>query len=224
MPLLLLIRHGENEFIKTGKMAGHIPDVHLNERGKQQAAELGETLKDVPFAAIYSSPLERAIETAEPIAQGRGLQIQVRQGLIESNVGEWQGSEMKNLRKLPEWKMVQNQPSRFRFPGGESFQEMQTRLVTEMEAIVKSHQPEDIVALVFHSDPIKLVVAYYLGMPLDNFQRISIDTASVTILYVSPVGVSLVKQNLRPPFKFPPPEKRPGKKSILQRILDMFAH
>lgn len=224
MPLLLLIRHGENDYVKTGKMAGYTPGVHLNERGKQQAAELGETLKDVPLAAIYSSPLERAIETAEPIAQGREPKIQIRQGLIESNVGEWQGQEMKHLRKLPEWKIVQNQPSRFRFPSGESFQEMQTRLITEVESIVKGHQPEDIVALVFHSDPIKLVIAYYLGMPLDNFQRISIDTASVTMLYVSPVGVNLVKQNLRPPFKFPLPEKRPGKQTLLQRILEMFAH
>src|SRR5512133_3224652 len=114
MPLLLLIRHGENDYVKTGKMAGYTPGVHLNERGQQQASELGETLKDVPLAAIYSSPLERAIETSEPIAQGRELQIQIRQGLIESNVGEWQGSEMKHLRKLPEWKIVQNQPSRFR--------------------------------------------------------------------------------------------------------------
>jgi probable phosphoglycerate mutase len=204
-------------------MAGQTPGVHLNERGQQQAAELGETLKDVPFAAIYSSPLERAIETAEPIAKARALEIQVRPGLIESFVGEWQGQEMKHLRKLPEWKIVQSQPSRFRFPGGESFQEMQTRLVTEVEAIVKSHQPEDIVALVFHSDPIKLVIAYYLGMPLDNFQRLTIDTASVSVIYVSPTGVNLVKQNLRPPFKFPLPEKRPGKPSLLQRILEMFS-
>jgi probable phosphomutase (TIGR03848 family) len=224
MPLLLLIRHGENDFVKTGKMAGHTPGVHLNERGQQQAAELGETLKDVPLAAIYSSPLERAIETAEPLQQGRELQIQIRPGLIESNIGEWQGLELKTARKFPEWKMVQEQPSRFRFPGGESFQEMQTRLISEIEKLVKLHQPEDIIALVFHSDPIKLVTAYYLGMPLDNFQRIVIDTASVTILYVSPGGVSLIKQNLRPPFKLPTPEKRPGKKSILQRILELFAH
>jgi len=224
MPLLLLIRHGENDFVKTGKMAGHTPGVHLNERGKQQAAELGETLKEVPLAGIYSSPLERAVETAEPIVQGRDIRIQIRPGLIESNIGDWQGSEIKNVRKLPEWQMVQSQPSRFRFPGGESFQEMQTRLVNEIETIAKAHGPEDIAAVVFHSDPIKLVVAYYLGMPLDNFQRISIDTASVTMLYVSPTGVSLVKQNLRPPFKLPAPEKRPGKKSVLQRILEMFAH
>jgi probable phosphoglycerate mutase len=224
MPLLLLIRHGENDFVKTGKMAGHTPGVHLNERGRQQAAELGETLKEVPLAAIYSSPLERALETAEPLRQGRALEIQVRRELIESDIGDWQGMELKQARKFPEWKLVQEQPSRFRFPGGESFQEMQTRLITEVEKIVKDHQPEDIVALVFHSDPIKLVVAYYLGMPLDNFQRIMIDTASVTLLYVSPHGVSLLKQNLRPPFKLPAPEKRPGKKTVLQRILELFAH
>ena len=68
MPLLLLIRHGENEYVKTGKMAGRLPGVHLNEKGQKQAQALGDALKDVPIKAIYSSPLERAIETATPIA------------------------------------------------------------------------------------------------------------------------------------------------------------
>ena len=220
MPLLLLIRHGENDFVKTGKMAGHTPGVHLNPRGQEQAAELGETLKNVPLAAIYSSPLERALETAEPIQRGREIQVQIRPGLIESYIGEWQGRAVAEVRKLPIWKMVQNQPSRFRFPGGESFQEMQTRVVNELEAIAAQHAAEEIVAVVFHADPIKLAVAYYLGMPLDNFQRIMIDTASVTFIHLAPEHVSLLKQNLRPPFKFPVPEPRAGKKSVLQRILE----
>jgi probable phosphoglycerate mutase len=126
--------------------------------------------------------------------------------LIESFIGDWQGMELKALRKLPEWKMVQQQPSRFRFPNGESFQEMQTRVVSEIEAIVKTHKPEDIISLVFHADPIKLVTAYYLGMPLDNFQRIGCDTASVTVFFMSPQGVALIKQNLRAPFSLPMPE------------------
>jgi probable phosphoglycerate mutase len=215
MPILLLIRHGENDFVKTGKLAGHTPGVHLNEKGQKQAAELAESLKQVPLAALYSSPLERAVETAEPIAKARGLETQIRPGLIESFIGDWQGMELKTLRKLPEWKMVQQQPSRFRFPNGESFQEMQTRLVSEIEAIVKTHKPEDIIGLVFHADPIKLVTAYYLGMPLDNFQRLGCDTASVTVFHVSPQGVALIKQNLRAPFALPIPE--PHKKKEKKR-------
>ncbi len=215
MPLLLLIRHGENDYVKTGRLAGHTPEVHLNERGQKQAAELGEALKDLPLAAIYSSPLERAIETAQPIAAKRGLEIQVRPNLIESKIGEWQGQELKALQKLPEWKIVQNAPSRFRFPGGESFAEMQTRLISEIESINRAHKEQDVVALVFHADPIKLVIAYYLGMPLDHFQRIGCDTASVSMLAMNNTGVMLVKQNLRPPFQIhlPEPQKKGGKKN-----------
>ncbi len=222
MPLLLLIRHGENDFVKTGRMAGHTPNVNLNERGQQQAAELAEALKDVPLAAIYSSPLERAVQTAEPIAAIRNLNINIRQGIIESYIGDWQGLELKKASKLPEWKLVQRSPSRFRFPNGESFQEMQTRVVSEIETIAASHQPHEIVALVFHADPIKLAIAYYLGMPLDNFQRIGIDTASVSVLHLGKEGVHLAKQNMRVPFKFPVPQGPPERKNFIEKLLSMF--
>ena len=81
MPLLLLIRHGENEFVKTGKLPGHLPGIHLNERGQKQAQALGEALKNVPIKAIYSSPLERAMETAAPIATSHKLEIFREPGL-----------------------------------------------------------------------------------------------------------------------------------------------
>ncbi len=211
MPLFLLIRHGENDYVKTGRLAGRTPGVHLNEHGKKQAADLGEALKDVPLASIYSSPLERAMETATPIAQARSLEIRQAPNLMDTDIGEWQGAELKKLSKLPEWKTVQQAPSRFRFPGGESFAEQQVRLVNEIEGIAKLHQPEDIVALVFHADPIKLVVDYYLGMPLDHFQRLSCSTGSVTILQLGRQGANLVKQNLTPPFKLDVPQP-PAKK------------
>jgi probable phosphomutase (TIGR03848 family) len=208
MPLLLLIRHGENEYVKKGVMAGQAAGVHLNEKGRAQAGELAEALKDVPIAAIYSSPLERAVETATPIAKARGVKTRIRRGLIETDIGAWQGMELKKVRKLPEWKLVQGAPSRFRFPDGESFTEQQVRVVTELEAICKAHKPEEVVACVFHADPIKLAVAFYLGMPLDHFQRIAVDTGSVTILFVTEHSAMLVKQNLKPPFKFPLPKKK----------------
>jgi probable phosphoglycerate mutase len=203
MPLLLLIRHGENEYVKTGKMAGRLPGVHLNERGQKQAQALGEALKDVPIKAIYSSPLERAMETAAPIASARKMQIIQENGLIESNIGKWQGKSIKALRLTKIWKIVQNTPSRFRFPDGESFPEMQTRIASALERIIeKYNKPQDIVVVVFHADPIKLAVSHFLGLPLDNFQRLSCDTGSLTAIYASESGSNLVKLNQHPPFEF----------------------
>jgi len=212
MPLLLLIRHGENDYVKTGKMAGHIPGVHLNERGQKQAQALGEALKDVPIKAIYSSPLERALETAEPIATSHHLEIIQETGLMDANVGKWQGKSLKVLRLTNAWKIVQHSPSRFQFPEGESFVDLQTRLVNVLEGIVRKHnKPKDIVAVVFHADPIKLVVSHFLGLPLDHFQRLSCDTGSLTAIYAGEMGANLLKLNQRPPFDFLQPDKKDNK-------------
>ena len=117
MPTLLLIRHGENDFVKQARLPGRLPGIHLNEHGQEQAAALAESLKNLPIRAIYASPLERAVETAEPLAQALGLPIQLRPGLLDTDVGEWQGLQFKKLRKLPLWKQVQQQPSRSALPG-----------------------------------------------------------------------------------------------------------
>ena len=204
MTLLLLIRHGENEYTKKGKLAGHLPNVHLNERGRQQAQALGEAFKDIPLAAIYSSPLERAQETAAPIAAARGLEVQTEAGLLETNVGKWQGRSLAALRLTKNWKVIQHAPSRAQFPEGETFYECQTRIIATLDAILKKHKSKDIVACVFHADPIKLAVAHYLGMPLDHFQRLGCDTGSVTALSISEMGAHLMKLNQRPPFDFLP--------------------
>jgi probable phosphomutase (TIGR03848 family) len=209
MPLLLLIRHGENDYTKVHKLAGRLPGVHLNQHGQKQAQALGEALKDVPLKAIYSSPLDRAMETAAPIASTRGLEIIPEPDLLEVDVGKWQGKSLKVLRLMKVWKIVQNSPSRFRFPEGESFPEMQTRITGALERIVKKHnKPQDIVAVVFHSDPIKLAVAHFLGMPLDHFQRLGCDTGSLTAMYINESGSNLVKLNERPPFEFLPKDKK----------------
>ncbi len=203
MPLLLLIRHGENDFVKTGKLPGQVAGIHLNERGQKQAEALGAALKDVPISAIYSSPLERAIETATPIANARKLQIIPEPELKDTDVGDWQGKSLKVLRHTNAWSIVQHAPSRFRFPGGESFVESQARYVRALERMIKAHnKPRDIIAVVFHADPIKLAVSHFLGLPLDHFQRLSCDTGSLTALYVSESGANLLKLNQRPPFDF----------------------
>src|ERR1041384_6184775 len=108
MPLLLLIRHGENDFVKTGKLPGQSAGIHLNERGQKQAQALSDALKEVPIKAIYASPLERALETAEPIAAPHNLQIIQEPNLKDADVGKWQGKSLKALRLTNAWKVVQH--------------------------------------------------------------------------------------------------------------------
>jgi probable phosphoglycerate mutase len=216
MPTLLLIRHGENDYTKKHRLAGHLPGVHLNERGQKQAQELAEALKDVPIKAIYSSPLERAVETATPIAIACGLEaraepgrsVQIEVGLIETNVGKWQGRSHAALRLTKRWKVIQHAPSRAQFPEGETFYECQSRVVAALDGLMRRHKPQDIIACVFHADPIKLAVAHYLGLPLDHFQRLSCETGSLTALHVGDSGAMLIKLNQRPPFNFWPQAKK----------------
>ena len=208
MPLLLLIRHGENDYVKSGKMAGRLPGIHLNEKGLKQAQALADTLKEIPLKAVYSSPLERAMETAKPIAESHKLKIVQEPDLMDTDIGKWQGRSWRVLGLTKVWRIVQNAPSRFRFPEGESFVEAQTRYVLAIERIIqKNNKPKDIVAVVFHADPIKLVVSHFLGMPLDHFQRLSCDTGSITVVNASETRANLVKMNQRPPFDFLPKKK-----------------
>jgi probable phosphomutase (TIGR03848 family) len=201
MTTILLIRHGETEFVKLGKMAGRTPGVHLNDKGKHEAQDLAACLKDAPITSIYSSPLERTLETARPLAKVLGVKIIKSGGLIETNIGDWNGMEIKKARKLPEWKLVQNTPSRFRFPNGESFIDAQTRQVKTLEEIIARHSGDTMIACFSHADPIRLVMAFYLGMSLDHFQRISCQTGSVSVLKISKQNALILGVNLRPPIK-----------------------
>jgi probable phosphoglycerate mutase len=208
MPLLLLIRHGENDYTKTNKLAGRLPKVHLNEQGQKQARALGEALKGVPISAVYSSPLERAMETAKPIAKSVGVKLKKEKGLLETDVGDWQGRSLKRLYLYKHWKVVQHAPSRAHFPNGESFYECQTRIVGTLDSILSQHKKKDIIACIFHADPIKLAVAHYLGLPLDQFQRLGCDTGSVSVLALGEMGAQLMKLNQRPPLDFLPRKKK----------------
>jgi probable phosphoglycerate mutase len=202
MPFLLLIRHGENDYTKMHKLAGRLPKVHLNAHGQKQAQALADSLTEVPIKAIYSSPLERAMETAGPIAKALGVKIQREKGLLETNVGDWQGKSLKRLYRQKHWKVVQRAPSRAHFPNGETFYECQNRVVSAIDGILSKHKEQDIVACVFHADPIKLAVAHYIGLPLDQFQKLGCETGSVTALAVGEMGALLIKLNQQPPFEF----------------------
>lgn len=209
MPLLLLIRHGENDFTRTGRLAGRMPGLSLNERGRKQAEELARALAHAPLTAIYASPLERAMQTAEPIGRALGLKVLPSPGLLEADVGEWQGKSVRRLALTKYWRVVQSAPSRARHPGGESFAETQVRVVSALDAICARHKDRAVIACVFHSDPIKLAVAHYIGLPLDHFQRLGCDTGSVTLLALGASSAHLIWLNRRPPFDFPgPPQKK----------------
>jgi probable phosphoglycerate mutase len=195
MPTLLLIRHGENDYVKQGKLAGRLPGVCLNETGRQQAQRLAELLSKAPLKAVYASPLERALETAAPLAQAHGLDVQVRPALVEIDIGGWTDQLLKALRRRREWKTVQLVPSRFRFPGGETFAECQQRMVNELEALCQQHTEKEIIACVSHADPIKLAVAYFLGLPLDHFQRLGVSPGSITALQLSENNAVLLALN-----------------------------
>jgi len=206
MPLILLIRHAENDHMKKDRLAGRLPGVHLNKDGRAHAQVTAEKLKDAPLKAIYSSPLERALETAEIIAQPHNLPVTVRPGLMETDCGDWQDKTVKSLRRLKIWRVVQSAPSRFRFPGGETFTETQLRICQEVEALCAQHDPKDVIACVSHADPIRLAVAFFVGLPLDLFQRLALSPASITALMIGETGSQLLTLNYDPAFTIAKPK------------------
>ena len=191
---MLLVRHGETP--TTGKLLpGRARGLHLSDTGRAQAeAVAGRLAALARIDALYASPLERTRETAKPIAKARGLDVVVDRGLIEVDVGDWTGEELKAVSKTPEWKAVRSYPSGFRFPGGESFPEMQERIVTTVERLRRAHPGGTIVA-VSHADPIKACVAHALGTHLDLFQRIVISPCSVTAIAYDDLGPTVLTVN-----------------------------
>lgn len=182
MTQILLVRHAVNDFVKTGKLAGWTPEVHLNDEGKAQADALGKRLADVPINQLYASPLERTMETAEAIRQYHpNLEIVQNAEIGEVRYGDWEGKAIAELTRRKMWQVVQEYPSRAYFPNGETMRGVQTRAVNEIERLVSLH-PRDLVVIVSHADLIKMVIAHFLGMHLDNFQRIVVSPASISTL------------------------------------------
>lgn len=192
--VVLLVRHAVTP--TTGvKLPGRAPGLHLSDDGRRQADAAASRLARLPkLAAVYASPLERARETALPIARARGLALRIERDLSELDIGEWTGLSIKRASRKPEWAIIQRHPSGFRFPGGESFLEMQTRMTAAVGRLVARH-PGEIVAAVSHADPIKAVVAQALGTPLDLFQRIVIAPASISAVVYRPEGPAILTVN-----------------------------
>ncbi len=192
--LVLLVRHGQTP--TTGDvLPGRAPGLHLATEGVEQARRVAERVAGLGrVEAVYASPMERAVETAAPIARACGLRVRKNPGLIECDFGRWTGRKLKTLSKRKEWTTVQRHPSGFRFPGGESFAEMQARALDAVSAITTRHPGQAVVA-VSHADVIKAVAAAAAGTPLDMFQRIVISPCSVTAIAYHPAGPVLLTVN-----------------------------
>jgi len=178
----LLVRHGRTP--TTGSvLPGRTPGLRLSEEGRDQARKVAARLAELrkPPEAVYCSPLERTVETARPSATSLGIGVRVDKGLLECDFGEWTGAELKRLRRKREWHQTQTMPSAFRFPGGESFAEMQNRITTTLDKLAHRHQGRSFVA-VSHADPIKAAIAATAGIHLDLFQRLVVSPCSVTAL------------------------------------------
>lgn len=206
MTTVLLVRHGENNWVKEHRLAGWTPGVVLNEKGHEQAACLAQRLAHLPIKAVYSSPLERCWQTAQHIADALNTEISELSAVGEVRYGEWQGEKIKELAQKRAWHTIQFFPSRFNFPEGESLRAVQARAVDGLEQLCAVH-PDEMIVVVSHADVIKLILAHYLGMHIDVFQRIGLSTASVSVVSLSPkMGVRVLRVNDDGPLQAPPPK------------------
>ena len=192
--IVMLVRHGQTP--TTGDtLPGRAKGLHLADKGVEQAEAVAARIAKLKRVdAVYASPLERTRETASPIAKARGLTTQIERGLVECDFGEWTGAQLKALMKKKEWSTVQRYPSGFRFPGGESFAEMQLRVTSTLQKLASAHAGGVVVA-VSHADPIKAAVADALGTHLDLFQRIVISPCSITTIAYGNGGPMVLNVN-----------------------------
>jgi len=192
--MILMVRHGRTP--TTGKvLPGRAKGLHLSDEGVAEAKRVAERIAEMKkVAAIYASPLERTRETAAPIAKALGLNVVTHKGLLECDFGDWTGASLSSLMKKKEWTTVQRAPSSFRFPDGESFTEMQTRMVSTLDEIRRAH-PGKVVVCVSHADPIKAALAHAMGTHLDLFQRIVVSTCSVSAVAYADTGPVVLTVN-----------------------------
>jgi probable phosphomutase (TIGR03848 family) len=192
MAVFLLIRHGYTDMVDVA-IAGRMPGIHLNSRGKEQAANLAGRLKRVKLDAVISSPLERTVETAEPLAANQGLPVRIYEGFNEIEFGEWTGWEVPRLRG-PTWESYNAFRSGTRIPGGEMMIEVQSRMVSGLEKLYLEF-PRGMVAVVSHADPIKAAIVHFAGIPLDLFLRLDISPASLSVVKVEAYGPRICRLN-----------------------------
>ena len=196
MSTVLLLRHGLTA--QTGPvLSGRTPGVHLDDRGRKQAAAVAERIAALPLTAIVSSPMERCVETAEVVrdAQRKAPAWHVDERLTECGYGDWTGKSIKDLAKDPLWKLVQGQPSAVRFPGGEALPEMAARAVAAVRDWDARLGAEAVWVACTHGDVIKAILADALGLHLDQYQRIVPDPCSVSVIRYTPARPYVLRVN-----------------------------
>jgi probable phosphoglycerate mutase len=196
MTTFYFVRHGVTSH--TGnRLTGWTPGVHLTEDGRDEVEALARWLAGVPFKAVYSSPIDRTLETARIVAAPHDLSVRTRRGLGEVQYGTWTNRPIRSLMKTKLWGTVQRWPSAARFPNGETLREVQVRAIAEVEKLAEEHT-KGAVCCVSHGDVIKLIAAHYLGVHIDLFQRIVIAPASATVVSVDPRGPYVLSINSMP--------------------------
>lgn len=179
--MIYFLRHAQSEANLTGVLAGRMPGVALSTRGKKQAVEVAKTLSSFEFSAIYSSPIERCLETVAPLAKVLRKRVRVSDDFIEMDYGKWSGKKLSLLSTDPLWRKIQGSPSKVTFPDGESFLAAERRIRRGIRRIAHAH-PKGKVLIVSHGDPIKIALQISLNGELDDFQRLVIDPASISIV------------------------------------------
>ena len=197
---LVLIRHAHSESNASGVLSGRIPDIHLSAKGIKQAQQLADRLGNFPVAQVRISPMERCAETIDPWLQqhvakaNKNLAPTIDPRVNEVDYGIWSGKKLSSLSRKREWKTVQESPSRMYFPDGEGIAAMQARAMNAVHELAQLPQSK-VAVIVSHGDVIKSIVASALGMHLDEFQRIIIDPASITVIEYSGIKPRLLLLN-----------------------------
>lgn len=199
MPIVILARHGRTAANAAHVLAGRTPGVGLDELGREQATRAATRLVDLPLVEVASSPMQRCQETARLLVAGRGLRVAKDSRLNECDYGDWAGGKLADLAKEPLWKTVQAQPSAVRFPGGESMTEMFARAVGAVRdrdaRLAATHGQDAVWLAVSHGDVIKAILADALGLHLDNFQRVIVDPASLSVVRYTPHRALVLTMN-----------------------------
>jgi len=191
--IFFLVRHGTHDLLDR-MLCGRMPGVSLNADGREQAAKVGVRLSRERIEVVQSSPLERARETAAPIAQHSGAPTQVVPAINEIDLGEWTGRSFDKIKSDAAWEQWNAARQVARAPGGESMLEAQQRVISHLDGVRRT-RPTGRVALVSHSDVLRSIILYYLGMSLDEFGRIEISPASISTLLVESWGAKILAIN-----------------------------
>lgn len=204
MTTIMLIRHGENDSIGR-YLPGQRPGLHLNVAGQEQARQIAVSLADVPVSRVISSPMERAVETAAMLAEAKGLKIEIHPGFIEMHPGDWTGRSFPDLNNDPVWAKLRSSPDTCGYPGGEDFKDTQQRLWTALQEVLEQEVNEKGITAIFsHADCIRLILAKALEIPLKRYNRLMIDTASLSILVFRKGLIIMDGQNIRLPYAWQP--------------------